>query len=646
LVAVGVCEPPKLAEAKEKLDDDEKFLTPMAKLAGEAALVLAGCHSLVVYDDETTGDPLESASLRSMRWHISLSSGHAEPAPAVDKRPAGKAISFRGDQITSVQVLTRHHFSSKLQRMSCVIKANGKKYTVTKGSPEAVGKLLASKPSGYDEKADYLSKQGYRVIGLAYKVLATEADAAKAVEARSSCESDSTFAGFIAFSCMVRKDTASVLLRLKEGGMSVTMVTGDALLTAIHVAKEVCIFSPLGGQAALDNEETIENEELKALVESKRAKNGVPPKPKKSHLEFKPILYLDTLDDGTLYWRRYDDGSKLENYAAADIPRLADSYELAMTGKCLEQAYEDDGDTRKYLQHIRVFARMSPVAKESVIESLHSVGLLCLMCGDGANDVGALKQSDVGVALLTGFSNINVAKPDDEDVKVDKKEKDNANQVTAIMSREHLEAVRALPVSLIKMKIKQLGTDPSKYPEIVEKEELVKLYQIAARQTAIKRHEEKAKAEEKKRSVAEEQADMTRQVMERTKELEEQGVSFASFRAMREVFAEKMKEKKGEVQKSSGVEGSAASLAAQFDSVGTGGLPMVKLGDASIAAPFTSRMPSIRNCVDIVRQGRCTLVSSMQMVSAVQLFGGCVAALCRLTRLIILHSIKSWRCNA
>lgn len=606
--------------AKEKLENDDKFLTRMTKLSGEAALVLAGCHSLVVYDEETTGDPLESASLRSMRWHISSSSGNAEPAPMIGKRPAGKEILLSGDKIVDIQILTRHHFSSKLQRMSCVVRASGKKYAVAKGSPEAIGKLLTTKPEGYDEKADYLSKQGYRVIGLAYKVLASDSDAQNAVDSRSSCETNLQFAGFIAFTCMVRKDTASVLRRLKEGGMGVAMVTGDALLTAIHVAKEVNIFEPLGFLQDTE-EEQIANEELRALIETKRAQKGQPPvKPKKSNQEFKPIAYLDTSEQGSLYWRNYDDGSKVEVFSASDIPRLSQEYELAMTGKNLEQAYEDDSDTHKYLQYIKVFARMSPVAKESVIESLHSVGLLCMMCGDGANDVGALKQSDVGVALLTGFSNINVAKPEDEEQK--KEKKDDSSTVTAIMSKDQLDVIRSLPVTLIKMKIKSLGVDPNKYPEIVEKEDLVKLYQITARQVAIQRHEEKNALMQKKKSkdelAAEKQAQMVeiqKQMLDRTAELEAQGVKFASFRAMREVLSQQAKAKKGEIVKSSGVEGSAANLASQLDDIGTGDLPMIKLGDASIAAPFTSKMPSIQNCVDIVRQGRCTLVSSMQMVS-------------------------------
>merc|ERR1719331_2026394 len=42
------------------------------------------------------------------------------------------------------------------------------------------------------------------------------------------------------------------------------------------------------------------------------------------------------------------------------------------------------------------------------------------------------------------------------------------------------------------------------------------------------------------------------------------------------------------------------------------GLPMVRPGDASVAAPFTSRQPSVRHLVDLIRQGRCTLLSALQ----------------------------------
>ena len=61
------------------------------------------------------------------------------------------------------------------------------------------------------------------------------------------------------------------------------------------------------------------------------------------------------------------------------------------------------------------------------------------------------------------------------------------------------------------------------------------------------------------------------------------------------------------------VENSAAAMVGQLEDLEMDELPMVKIGDASVAAPFTSKMPSIRSCVDIVRQGRCTLVTSIQM---------------------------------
>jgi cation-transporting ATPase 13A1 len=624
LVAVGICQPSKLKIPKGKEDEDAKFLTPMIQVHDEAALVLAGCHSLVYIEGETTGDPLENAAMRSMRWELSNETGRAVPRPDTEKRKGGQLIQAAGGKISELEVLNRHHFSSKLQRMSCVVKSvsTGKHFSVLKGSPEAVGSLLAEKPSGYDDKAAFLSKEGYRVIALAYKPLGSASEVESARESRASCEADAQFAGFIAFTCRVRKDTAAVLMRLKEGGMSIAMVTGDALLTAVHVAKEVHILAPIGG-GEHDFVEEEKNEELRDLLESKKQnKAGSSKKDNNQKKEYRPILLLEEAEMGvSLFWKSYETDSKVEDYSAEQVSTLSKDYDLATTGKSLAIALENYEGTKSILGYFKVFARMTPDAKETVIECLHSVGSLCLMCGDGANDVGALKQADVGVALLSGFGNINVDNTDEKEVDEEPKKKDDS--LTAIISQDAINQLRAMPVRLIKMKIRSIGVEPDKYPDLIEKEDLVQLYQIKAREVAVKRHDDKNARDKKKMSGAElrvskknEAAEKQQKLTARIAELEAQGESWASFKAMKEMMNAEMedaKRKKG-VVKGGGIAGSASAMAGQLDDMETGELPMVKLGDASIAAPFTSKMPSIRSCVDIVRQGRCTLVSSIQMV--------------------------------
>lgn len=46
---------------------------------------------------------------------------------------------------------------------------------------------------------------------------------------------------------------------------------------------------------------------------------------------------------------------------------------------------------------------------------------------------------------------------------------------------------------------------------------------------------------------------------------------------------------------------------------------MIRPGDASIAAPFTSRQPSIKSAIDLIRQGRCTLLNALQQQQTMML---------------------------
>ena len=114
-------------------------------------------------------------------------------------------------------------------------------WVLVKGSPEAIGARLreGERPSKYSDRAAHLAKGGMRVLALAYKRPRSDAEGQECEESRAVAEQDLRFAGFVAFSCRVRKDTLKVVLQLREGAHGVAMVTGDAILTAVHVATEV-----------------------------------------------------------------------------------------------------------------------------------------------------------------------------------------------------------------------------------------------------------------------------------------------------------------------------------------------------------------------------------------------------------------------
>ena len=137
-----------------------------------------------------------------------------------------------------VTKLKTFHFSSSLKRMSSVVKVQGFSefkdcLVVCKGANETIGDLLKNKPANYDETAQSLANQGYRILSLAYK--RTE----KVNIKREEAEKDLIFAGFLVLENHLKSDTKKYIKRIEQSGRRIVILTGDHLLTSISTFKSL-----------------------------------------------------------------------------------------------------------------------------------------------------------------------------------------------------------------------------------------------------------------------------------------------------------------------------------------------------------------------------------------------------------------------
>uniref|UniRef100_A0A669ESD5 ATPase 13A3 n=1 Tax=Oreochromis niloticus TaxID=8128 RepID=A0A669ESD5_ORENI len=332
--------------------EDGSFCSPESEAAKDSLVnttfvaCMATCHSLTKIEGELSGDPLDLKMFSATGW--------VKPT----EEETFKHVTF-APQACEIGIVRQFPFSSALQRMSVVVRRLGVKHmdAFLKGAPEVVASLCRQHtiPQTFTETLEDYTRQGFRVIALAHRQLESKLSWHKVQSlSRDVIETNMEFLGLIIMQNKIKPETAGVLCELQRANIRTLMVTGDNMLTAISVARDCGMVRP--------HEKVI-------------IADAVPPK------DFQPA---------SITWHY------TENQAQA-VKDNEQSYHFAVSGKAFAVILEYF--PQLLVLRATVFARMAPDQKTQLVEVLQSMDYTVGMCGDGANDCGALKRAHSGISL-------------------------------------------------------------------------------------------------------------------------------------------------------------------------------------------------------------------------------------------------------
>lgn len=527
------------ASAPAEADGAQTLVTKVPECKTHTLLVLATAHALVKLDEgEVVGDPMEKATLNALGWSLGDNDILSSNPPKAPKNQV---------PMHTVQIKRRFQFSSALKRQSSVAlttminPATGQKARATfvgvKGAPETIRKMLTNVPPKYEETFKHFTRNGFRVLALAWKYLSVDGELGqKRINdlKREEVESELNFAGFLVLQTPLKEDALKAVQMLNESSHRVVMITGDNPLTAVHVARQVEIVD-------------------------------------------RDCLILDAPENDTsgekLVWRSVDEKTIIPVDPTADLDqKIIDTKDLCVTGYALSK-FTGQKALPTLLRYTWVYARVSPKQKEEILIGLKEQGYTTLMCGDGTNDVGALKQAHIGVALLNGTPEI-------------------MNKIGEHWRNNQMKSVYEKQCAMMKR---------FNQPEPPVPKHIAHLYPPGPKNP---HYEAAMVALAEKKGIAVENG-AAKEANGSTTTPATQALERANMSPKERRAAEAQDKAAGWADKLT-----QSLMESELDDAEP---PTIKLGDASVAAPFTSKLSNVIAIPNIIRQGRCTLVATIQM---------------------------------
>lgn len=233
------------------------------------------------------------------------------------------------------EIVNEFPFDSTRKMMSVIIKdKSGKRFVITKGAPDVL--LEKSSAILWGERKKYLDREAVQAVQTAINQLASQAlrtiafgfkeiSPQTVILNEKEAEKDLTLIGLQGMIDPPRPEVKLAVKECREAGIKTVMITGDHVITAKAIAKQLGILT--------NHSKVIE-------------------------------------------------GHELSNMSIEELEEV--------------------------VEHVSVFARVSPEHKLKIVKAWQNRGHIVAMTGDGVNDAPAIKAADIGVAM--GITGTDVAK--------------------------------------------------------------------------------------------------------------------------------------------------------------------------------------------------------------------------------------------
>ena len=430
---------------------------------------LASCHCATIVNGELIGDPIDVQMFKSCNWEIFENNNEKEeniknvistflrPKQELDLDIKLNSLLKEKEEEDDIikdhyelGVVRRFDFSSKLQRMSVIVKNINENYykIFCKGSPEKIKDLCKEEtiPNNFNQVLKNYTSKGFRVLALSFKMMKMNYIQTQEIS-REKVENNMIFLGLLIVQNKLKEETKNSIELLSNAGLKMVMATGDNILTAIAVSRECNLVDNNSNiiSCEIENNELIWNyiesfnenkiERLSSLsyknIKDDNNEDDIlinsfsstfPPENFTNQISKNQTLNRENnneiIFENKNKINKTNENSILSSFKINNSPfeekEENSNIIIAITGQTFEILYNlhqkyittNNPSYKKYhnlfrkiLLHCQIFSRMSPEQKSLLVQSYKNEKLTVLMCGDGANDCSALRNADIGISL-------------------------------------------------------------------------------------------------------------------------------------------------------------------------------------------------------------------------------------------------------